>query len=207
MAYALHETEAIVLSMRARGEADRVLTAYTKEFGGLTLVAKGVRLEKSKLRGAADLFSYATVGFVAGKESYHLTHAETVQVFPMLARDFHRYRAARSLAECLMATVADGERDTRLWALLQNAFTALDNPQLLREHVAAFLYTFQIQMFSLLGYLPEARPRAVEYFFHAPLFSPGAHASTEAERAAVRALLSSLYRYAGREPRIENALV
>ena len=70
MSYHIHETEAIVLSSRPVGEADKIIRFYTKDFGSIAVVAKGVRLEKSKLRSSLDIFMHARISFVVGKESY-----------------------------------------------------------------------------------------------------------------------------------------
>ena len=85
--YSLHQTEGIVLAAWPRGEADRTLRLYTRAYGGITLVAKGVRLEKSKLRGNIDLFCRLNAGFVAGREVYRLTYAQAEQMFPRMRAD------------------------------------------------------------------------------------------------------------------------
>src|SRR3989338_7335833 len=98
MGYDTYHTDALVLGARARGEADMMISAYTKDFGGVTVLAKSVRLEKSKLRGALDMFSLAHIGFVAGRDIYRLTHAESLCVFPRLREDMFRFRAMSAVA-------------------------------------------------------------------------------------------------------------
>ena len=50
-------TEVIILARTDYGEADRILTVLSPEYGKLRLLAKGVRRVKSKLAGGIELFS------------------------------------------------------------------------------------------------------------------------------------------------------
>ena len=59
-------TEAIVLRRTDYGEADRILQLLTPE-GKKSVVAKGVRREKSKLAGGIELFSVSEVVIHEGK--------------------------------------------------------------------------------------------------------------------------------------------
>ncbi len=53
-----YRTQGIILKKEDRGEADRLFTIYTKDFGKLELLAKGERKIKSKLRGGLELFYF-----------------------------------------------------------------------------------------------------------------------------------------------------
>lgn len=81
MANGLYQTEGIVLNRMEVGEADRILTVFTKEFGMLRLFARGVRRVSSKLNKFLNLFSYGRFGFVSGKDTWHLVDAEDIGRF------------------------------------------------------------------------------------------------------------------------------
>jgi len=70
-----------VLNRMEVGEADRILTVFTKEFGMLRLFARGVRRVSSKLNKFLNLFSYGRFGFVSGKDTWHLVDAEDIGRF------------------------------------------------------------------------------------------------------------------------------
>lgn len=66
-------TSGIVLNRINFGEADRILTVITPDQGKLSLIAKGVRKEKSKLAGGIELFSVSNISFIPPKKrSVHL---------------------------------------------------------------------------------------------------------------------------------------
>jgi len=62
-----YTTSGIVLNRINFGEADRILTVLTPDYGKLRLIAKGVRKEKSKLAGGIELFSISTITFIPPK--------------------------------------------------------------------------------------------------------------------------------------------
>ena len=76
MANGLYQAEGIILNSLDQGEADKVLTVFTKEFGMMRLFARGTRRVTSKLNKFLNLFSYGRFGFVSGKDSWHLVDAE-----------------------------------------------------------------------------------------------------------------------------------
>ncbi len=53
----IYRTEGIVLRQLELGEADRILTLYTPQYGKLRAMAKGIRRPASKLRGHLELFT------------------------------------------------------------------------------------------------------------------------------------------------------
>lgn len=169
MSYQLHQTEGIVLKRWPRGEGDAVLRLYTKDYGGVTLVAKGIRLEKSKLRGAVDLFSHARVGFIAGKETYRLTHADACDGYLRLYGDLTQYRAAGYVADLFCRTVADGEHDQALWLLLCESFSFFFGDAFQEKTVALSLRSFEIKFLNRLGYLSETMPRIARAMESAPI--------------------------------------
>ena len=60
-------TKAILLKRINFGEADRVLTVITPTSGRLSMLAKGVRKQKSKLAGGIELFSESEITYIDGR--------------------------------------------------------------------------------------------------------------------------------------------
>ncbi|MEX2013581.1 MAG: DNA repair protein RecO [Parcubacteria group bacterium] len=79
MSYHIYTTKGIVLSERAIGEADRIYSILTRDFGKLEARAIGVRKNVSKLRGHIEPFSLSLISFVKGKNYWRLTSAEFIQ--------------------------------------------------------------------------------------------------------------------------------
>lgn len=74
-------TEGIILARRNFGEADRILTIYTKDYGKISAIAKGVRRPKSKKGGHVELGSWCKLFVAKGKNLDLLTEVETKKAF------------------------------------------------------------------------------------------------------------------------------
>ena len=77
----LYRVEAIVLKRKDIGEADRLLTCFTRERGKLTLVGKGIRKTASRKAGHLELFAHTKLLVARGRTWDIITQAETVNIF------------------------------------------------------------------------------------------------------------------------------
>jgi len=76
-----YKTEGIVLKRINYGEADRILTIYTKRHGKIRAIAKGVRKLTSRKAGSLELFNNVVLFLVKGKNLDIITEAQTVDLF------------------------------------------------------------------------------------------------------------------------------
>lgn len=95
-------TRGIVLRRTNYGEADRVVQLLTPE-GKRSVIARGVRREKSKLAGGIELFAVSDIVIGKGKgELEILTSARLVQFFKHIMEDYDRlqfgYEAIKHVA-------------------------------------------------------------------------------------------------------------
>src|SRR3990167_6280314 len=74
-------TEGIILSRRNFGEADRILTIYTRDYGKISAIGKGVRRPRSKKAGHVELGSWCKIFAARGKNLDLLTEVETKKAF------------------------------------------------------------------------------------------------------------------------------
>jgi len=79
----IYHTHGFILSSKNTGEANKMLTIYTREMGLVRALAQGIRLHKSKLRFTLQDFSYVNVDLVQGKELWRVTSAKHISSFPL----------------------------------------------------------------------------------------------------------------------------
>jgi DNA repair protein RecO (recombination protein O) len=85
-----YRTRAIVLRRTNYGEADRIVQLLTPE-GRRSVMARGVRKEKSKLAGGIELFAVSDVVLGEGKGDLGiLTSAKLVQFYRHILEDYDR---------------------------------------------------------------------------------------------------------------------
>lgn len=196
MSYHLYQTRGIVFASYPRSEADRILRLYTERYGAVTVYAKGVRLEKSKLRGALSVYSVSTIGFVAGKEVNRLTYAGEEHIFRCVSEEWERLRAAAAAASILCRIVGEGEEDRRLWELVHSFFMTLDDEQCYAKDVRTVFYAFETKLLSILGYLPSDLPPLGNIFLSSTTLLPRVAISQEALHSYADMLRVSM-QYAG----------
>lgn len=79
------KTEAVVLRSIRFGEADRILHLYTREFGRLGAIAKGVRKPRSRFGGRLEpFFRLALVLHRSRGDLHTVTSAETIEGYSQL---------------------------------------------------------------------------------------------------------------------------
>ncbi len=91
-------TEIIILKRLNYGEADRILTVITPDYGKVSLFAKGIRKSKSKLAGGLELFSVSNVTMIEGRgELKTITSARLKENFGNIVKNIDRTMVAYEL--------------------------------------------------------------------------------------------------------------
>jgi DNA repair protein RecO (recombination protein O) len=142
-----HRTRAIVLRRTNYGEADRILQLLTPE-GRRSVMARGVRREKSKLAGGIELFAVSDVVLGEGKgELGVLTSARLIKFYRHILEDYDRlqlgYRAIK-----LVSKASDSVDEPEWFDLLAEVLAALDAVTIPQELIETW---FLLRYSALLG--------------------------------------------------------
>ena len=79
--------EAVVLRHSDYGEADRLLTLYTRQLGKTRVLAKGARKIASRKAGHIEPFTHVKLQLAKGRDMLILTQADTVDAYLPLRED------------------------------------------------------------------------------------------------------------------------
>jgi DNA repair protein RecO (recombination protein O) len=93
--------DSVVLRHSNWGEADRLLTLYTREQGKVRALAKGVRKILSRKAGHLEPFTHVTLQLAKGRDLLIVTQAETVNAFLPLHEDLVKTGYAAYIVELL----------------------------------------------------------------------------------------------------------
>jgi len=150
-----YRTQGFILKKTDQGEADRIFTIYTKDFGKLEILAKAERKIKSKLKGGLGLFYLSEIEFVQGRTHKTLTDAILIENFPNLRKDLEKLPIAYGISEVLDNLIKGQEPDEKIWHLLNETFNKLNNSQLPTTNYQLLYYYFLWNLLSISGYQPE----------------------------------------------------
>ncbi len=138
----------MVLRRTNYGEADRIVQLLTP-LGRLSVMAKGVRREKSRLAGGIELFAVSDVVIGQGKgELGILTSARLVQFYRHILEDYDRMRFAYEMLKQI-ASASETLDEPEWYDIATEVLMGLDN-----KTVAAMLTEtwFYIHFSAMLGY-------------------------------------------------------
>lgn len=152
----IYHTHGFIISSRASGEANKMLTIYTRELGLIHAMAQGIRLSKSKLRFTLQDFSYAKIDLVKGRDIWRVTSATTISSFP-IARSNKDSIVFMARASALVDRLCRGEEgnDVVFDSIIQ-AFTLLDDENIGPESRSALELHTVLSVVHALGYVGES---------------------------------------------------
>src|SRR3972149_5950184 len=111
-------TEAVVLSRRNFGEADRIITLFTRDHGKVTVLAKGVRRPRSKKAGHLEIGSWCKVFIARGKNLDLLTEVELKRAFGISEFSESKAHKIYHLLEIIKNITADGQKNKKAFIML-----------------------------------------------------------------------------------------
>jgi DNA repair protein RecO (recombination protein O) len=93
--------EAVVLRHSDYGEADRLLTLYTRQLGKTRVLAKGARKIASRKAGHIEPFTHVKLQLARGRDMLLVTQADTVDAYLPLREDLILISQASYVLELL----------------------------------------------------------------------------------------------------------
>lgn len=153
---AIHfRTQGIILQKQDVGEADRVFTVFTKEFGKLKLWAISERKITSKLRGGLELFYLSEFEFIQGKMRKTIIDAVLIERYPLLRESFERMRMMQRFAQLANELIRGQEKDENIWQLFLKTFSLLNSSSLQTHNLNILVYYFLWNLLAFSGYTPS----------------------------------------------------
>lgn len=148
-----YRTEGVILRRRNFGEADRILTIYTKHYGKIRAIAKGVRKITSRKGGNVELFNHCVLFLAKGRNLDILTEAQVINSFSRLSRDLEKTAAAFYLVELVDQLTPDGQVNRQVFDLLIRALSDLGTTN---YELRTIIRDFEIELLKLLGFWSDA---------------------------------------------------
>jgi len=143
---------AIVLRHADWGEADRLVTLYTREQGKLRAVAKGARKITSRKAGHLEPFTHVKLQLARGKSMFVIAQADTVDVFIPLRETLEMTGIASYVVELLDRFVYEDEGpNPTLFRLISDTLKRLstgEDPWLTVRY-------YEMRLLDFLGFRPQ----------------------------------------------------
>ncbi|OGZ05311.1 MAG: DNA repair protein RecO [Candidatus Lloydbacteria bacterium RIFCSPHIGHO2_01_FULL_49_22] len=144
-----YKTEAIVIKRRNWKEADKILTVFTKEYGKISVLAKGVRKLSSRRAPVVELFNHTELMLHQASFLDIVTEAAIHNSFETIKKDLVRISRAYEACELVEYLTGEDQENEDVFYLL------LSYLEQINTHEPASTAQFKRQILSALGYLSE----------------------------------------------------
>ena len=147
----LTEITGLVLKSVNLGEADRLITVFTKEMGTISALVKGARSLKNRNMSATQQFCYSSMVLYKNGDKYWVRESNLLESFFGLRESIEGLSLAGYIVEVLSdVTTAESEAD--LLRLALNSLYAISEKKYSLEKIKA---AFEIRAVSIIGFMPE----------------------------------------------------
>lgn len=123
--------EAVVLKTDDFGDANRVVTLFSKEFGKLEANAYGCRRSRSSLSGALQMFNHISAELARGTKVDTIREADIIHFYDALTKDLERLAYASLLFEIVNRMTLPRQQELETFSLLIKSLPVLSkrNPK------------------------------------------------------------------------------
>ena len=149
-----YSSEAIILFRRNYGEADRIVSVLSKDYGKLSFMAKSVRKPKSRKRGSLEVFSVIKFAAARGKSLDIVTEVEMIDDMASIRSDIKRVTVAYYFMETVDKLTREEEAHQDVYFLVLRYLGKLKTTEKLRTLRKDFVK----DIVTTLGFWPEGKP-------------------------------------------------
>jgi DNA repair protein RecO (recombination protein O) len=147
----VYQTQGIIIKKRKFGEADRLLTIFTADYGKVRAIAKGAMRPKSKLGGNVELLTHSKLMLAKGRNLDIVTQAQMIDNFLPIRDSLELMSCGFYLSELVDTFTEESVEDREMFDLFLNTLRELSEA---REGERILRY-FELQLLSHLGYRPQ----------------------------------------------------
>ena len=140
-------TEGLILKRSDFGEADRILTVFTKKKGKIKALARGVRRMESRKGGNVELLNLVTFFLAEGREMDTVLEVETKNAFQPIKEDLITSGYAYHIVELLDRLLPEREPHPEILTLAVETLTWMTK----RPRQIA-VRAFEIKLMRALGF-------------------------------------------------------
>jgi DNA repair protein RecO (recombination protein O) len=146
------KTRGIVVKEVSTGEADKIITIFSRDRGRISALSKGGKRPKSNLAAASQILSYGEYVLYSGKDMYSVNSCEVIEPFYEIRNDMVKLTYAAHFLDIILELIQENQPSPRLLKLLLNSLHMLAKTQKPPELISCI---FELRAISIAGYSPH----------------------------------------------------
>lgn len=149
----VYKAEVIILKRKIIGETDRILTLFSKQYGKIKVIAKGIRRISSKRSPHLELFTHVDLVLHKGKIWDSVTEVNAIEIFRELRKHLSRISIAYYLCELVDRLLPEKQEHADVFMHLVESFTLLNHGKYKKGR--EFCEQRSLSLLQMLGYIPD----------------------------------------------------
>jgi DNA repair protein RecO (recombination protein O) len=146
------KTTGIVIKEVNTGEADKIVTIFSKTKGKISGSARGARRPKSRLVAGTQLLCYSEFVLFKGKDLYSINSSDVIEPFYDIRNDIERLTYAAHMTELINDVIQENQPATKVLQLFLNSLYLLSKTD---RSPVQIVRVFELRLLSILGYAPS----------------------------------------------------
>lgn len=145
------KTRGIIIKEVSTGEADKIVTIFTRNRGRVSALAKGGKRPKSQISAGSQVLCYGEYILYSGKELYSINSCEVLEPFYEIRNDMEKLTYAAHFIDIVMEIIQENQPAPKLLQLLLNSLHMLTKTTKQPELISRI---FELRSMSIAGYAP-----------------------------------------------------
>lgn len=151
-----YRVEGIVLKRINLGEADRLITVFTREQGKIRAIAKGIRRIPSRRAGHLEVFNRAVLFLHKGKQLDVITEVRSSATHVSPDKDVRQVSYCYYLCELVDQLLPERQEHQEVFTLLDEALAGV-NASAEAGEWDSIITGFALELLWALGFLPRSQ--------------------------------------------------
>lgn len=152
-----YKADGIIIKRRNSGEADRILTVFTRKNGKIQIKAAGIRKITSRRAPHVESFNFSKLSLYKGNFSLPiLTEAHTIESFSEIKRDLVKVGFAYHICEIVDNLCPENQENEFVLNLLISTLQGFSQAQ----NLSLLVEEFEILLLRNLGFLGNTSAQA-----------------------------------------------
>lgn len=139
-------TKVIILNTSDFGEADKIASAFSLDFGKISIKFNGVRKQTAKLKFLTQPFSYVDIECFKRGDFYTAKTGALIHNFPKILTNYQKTICAYIIMEIISKIMPKNKVEPEMFLLIVNSLDALEN-----ENEQRVTINFILKFFDILG--------------------------------------------------------
>jgi len=150
----LKSTSGIVLKTFSYGDTSKIIRCYTRDFGKISLIAKGVKTSKNLQIGYLEPINCISIDLYYNpkRQLQIFSKAEFDHTFLSIKNSIKKLSYSFAVIELIDKTVSGEESHLQLFNLTKDILSAINDN---RGKINIIFWFFQLKLLNLLGFKPN----------------------------------------------------